>query len=1056
MAALSARAETYEDIPLPEGGGTSSSSALSSGPKAPPSPDDLFGAMDFASPSEGETVMETETPPEGTTDAAFDFSAFLDSIPEDLTEPTQPPATEEASPDLEAPSFEAPTFDLPAEEDGLPPLEAPIFSEEAAAPPTPEDAGQESVDFGIPDGLLDGFAEDVEAGREDKEQSPAADISFDDFDISAAFGAGEGAPAQPQEEEAVESGPASAESIEEVPGELPDMFADNPDSFSLFSEEAPSAEPPAQMESDTGFPPEPEVPQEATAEGQAGGAADEFAIPDFSTGMGSDEDLSFDSAPVPDDVSLGGAPTTPTGEPSFDSFDTFSLDNDFLSSGFGETPEKEAEGAQEEGFANLEDFSLEGIDDVFRGAQGKAAAPVAPSRKSGRARPSAEVEEIVLSEQDVEKLQATLASYPLNLRIACEELIAEHAVPPEDMSALVRCLVRGALARETAALASRLIGRSIPIPRGFEKRTGAELEAERATFAYAFTHNILPVLRIFAFVAVLAASIVYLGFEFIYRPLRATAYYKQGIERIGVGEYARANERFDQGFRLLRSKPWFYKYARSFADAKQYILAEEKFDQLLKLYPRDKTGALQYAEMESKELRNYEKADRILREQILDYSVEDREGLLAQGDNNLAWAELDPSRYEEARKAFARLMEKYGRRDEFLERMLLYFIRTDKLAEVLPLQDFFLSSEKRKISGSSLAELGGYLLDKKEEVPVGVSDANVQRIENLRKLLERAVRTDPAHPESYYHLARYFERYGKGDDERSALERALAAFAAANELSGRRTGYRIDAHRRYASLLTRAKEFLPAEAQLVEGIRLYEDALHRKILSPSANFGRLYADLGDLEYFKSGDLDSALSDYREAALNGWSPPEIRYRMGYIGYAQGNWEAAVESFFDASTAYPLNRRLMFALGNALFRRGDLHAAQGYYSRLLDMLEAERSRFPVLVPSARPDHAELAERLMRARNNLGVTLAELAERTGDARYRARALALYSESARAWDALSRDPATMVRSAQTNLAFLNTRGSLYPKVPYEAQIYAEIDKDVQEPSDWEKILAE
>ena len=257
-------------------------------------------------------------------------------------------------------------------------------------------------------------------------------------------------------------------------------------------------------------------------------------------------------------------------------------------------------------------------------------------------------------------------------------------------------------------------------------------------------------------------------------------------------------------------------------------------------------------------------------------------------------------------------------------------------------------------------------------------------------------------------------------------------------------------------MLTRAKEFLAAQEQLVGGIRLYEDALARRILVRAPEYGRLYADLGDLEYFKSGDLDAAMADYREAASHGWSPPEIRYRMGYVGYAKSDWAAAVEYFFDASTELPLNRRLIFALGNALYRRGDLHAAQGYYNRLLDMLEAERARFPVLVPNARPEHAELAERLMRARNNLGVTLEALADRTGDARYRSRALALYSESARAWDALTRDPSTMVRSEQANLAFLNTRGSLYPKVPYEAQIYAEIDKDVQEPSVWEKILAE
>jgi hypothetical protein len=95
-------------------------------------------------------------------------------------------------------------------------------------------------------------------------------------------------------------------------------------------------------------------------------------------------------------------------------------------------------------------------------------------------------------------------------------------------------------------------------------------------------------------------------------------------------------------------------------------------------------------------------------------------------------------------------------------------------------------------------------------------------------------------------------------------------------------------------------------------------------------------------------------------------------------------------------------------------------------------------------------------MRARNNLGVTLEDLAERTGDSRYKSRALALYSESARAWDALTREPASMVRSGSTNLAFLNTRGSLYPDRRFEPQIYAEIDKDGLEPSTWEELLSE
>ena len=920
---------------------------------------------------------------------------------------------EEAGPVQEASAgFDFADFDLDAaalgevEDDGLAPLASVDDSGIAETPEIPESPEPAAPDdaFAFPEDL--DFAESVEEA---------------------------------------EAEPATFAEPEEAPEEAPEPEAEE-EAFSLFSEDMPE-NPPAGAKKAPTKPPEEEY---------------DFSIPDFSS---PDEAAPKKGAPeegVPEEgVPEEGAPEESAPVESFgeaaeeatlDSFDTFSLDDEFMASGFGVQKEEKAE--TEDGFAHLEDFSLEGIDDVFKGAVPPAAAK-GPAPKRPVAAVSAEVEEILLSDEDLARISAALASYPLNLRIACEELIAEQAVPPDQMSALVKSLVRGSSARDMSGIAGKLLGRSIPIPRGFEKRTGEELEAERNTFAYAFVHNILPVVRVFALVATVAASLFYLGYEFGYKPIRAHDFYTQGYKRIAEGDYARANERFDQGFSLWRVKSWFYRYAEAFAGERQFLLAEEKYDQLITLYNRDKKGVLDYAGMETKLLRNYEKADRILRHELLDYRMDDEQGLLALGDNNLAWGETEPARYEEARKSYARLMGMYGRKDEYLERMMLYFIRTDNLAETLPLQEHFLTEKKPKIAGSSLAELGGYLLDKKEETPVGISDPNVSKIENLRELLYKAIRADPAHPESYYHLARYFERYGSKAEEGGAISRALSAFEAAPETSARRIRYRIDTHRRNASLLIEEKRFVTAEESLTKGIGIYEDGLQRRILSRAPDFGRLYADLGDIDYFYYGKLEDAVRNYREAERNAWSPPQLRYRIGYADYVSGDWRAAVESFFDASAELPLNRRLLFSLGNSLYLRGDVHAAQGYYTRLLDLLETEHSRFPVLVPNDRPEHAELAERLMRARNNLAVALVSLAERTGDNGYRSRALALYSESARAWDALTRDPDSMVRSGSTNLAFLNTRGILYPVRDFAPQIYAEIDKDVEEPSHWEELLA-
>jgi tetratricopeptide (TPR) repeat protein len=394
--------------------------------------------------------------------------------------------------------------------------------------------------------------------------------------------------------------------------------------------------------------------------------------------------------------------------------------------------------------------------------------------------------------------------------------------------------------------------------------------------------------------------------------------------------------------------------------------------------------------------------------------------------------------------------------------MLKYFIRTDNLGEVLPLQQYFMGSSKRKISPPTLAELGGYLLDKRLEEPRGVPDEHIGRIEGIRDILLKAVQADPSLPESHYHLARYYNRFGNTQEERQTLEAAARAFDAAPEESTRRTGYRIDAQRRYARILIGIREFFAAEEQLVKGIDIYEDAVTRRVLPRSPDFGRIYADLGDLEYFtKAGDMEQALQYYLRSERNGWAPPEVQYRMGSAYYHQRQWAPALERFVTVAAEMPLNRQALHALGNTSYMRGNYSAAQAHYNRLLDILETERARFPLLMPNDRPELLELAERMMTARNNLGVTLEALTEETGNTSYRARALGLYTESARAWDALTRNSETMLRAGAgdlstpgINLAYLNFRDTLYPEQGYEPQLYLQIDKDVLEPSAWEDLV--
>ncbi|GHU29910.1 hypothetical protein FACS1894172_02030 [Spirochaetia bacterium] len=680
---------------------------------------------------------------------------------------------------------------------------------------------------------------------------------------------------------------------------------------------------------------------------------------------------------------------------------------------------------------------------------------------------SDDVEEVELSEADLARLQNTLSRYPLNLRIACEEIIAEQLVSPESLSKLLELLKHNAPPLETAALAEKILKRSIIIPAHFEKRMGEELEAEQASFSYIFIHKFVPIIRTFLLVAIVAASVFYLSYRFIYTPLHANSLYKKGYTELENKNYEEANKRFAEAVNIHRIKKWFFKYAEGFRNDRQYALAEKKYDELLWFYPHDKQGALAYADMETNNLLKYQKADEIIRQNILNYQMYDREGLLAAGDNDLLWGDEAPEHYEDAREAYAKLLEKYKWKDPYVERMLLYLIRTDNLKEVLNLQNYFMDPEqKRKISASTLSELGGYLLDKKLEKVSGVPDEYIGNIDGLRDVLLKAVAADPKLPESYYHLARYYNYYNDPRSELQVLDRAVQMFDEVSRESKSplprpkaqldRIKAQIDTYYRYGEALIRNRNFLDAEEELKEGVKLYEDAMAKKLFDRSPEFGRLYADLGDIAYFHAGNMDEAIKRYSDSKDNGWAPPEIQYRIGSAYYNQQEWGPALEYLFAASTALPLNRRILNALGNVSYMRGNYYAAHGYYSNLLSLLNVDRTRFSQIVPQESPEQRDLAERLMYVNNNLAVTSEVLAEHTGNDAYRSNVAGLYTESDRAWDALNRNPDTMQRVRQnTNLASQNFNYTLRPTADYQPQIFTGIDKDALEPSLWEELMS-
>lgn len=663
----------------------------------------------------------------------------------------------------------------------------------------------------------------------------------------------------------------------------------------------------------------------------------------------------------------------------------------------------------------------------------------------------AEEEEFSLSDEEFEGFKKILSNFPLNLRRAIEEVIGGNKASDEDQIKLIRYILAGENLSTIASFTGKLLGRPLKVPKGYEKRTGLAYEAEKETLAYVLREKILPLIRLALASAFATAVLFYGAYLYIYRPLYARSLFRQGYALIEADRYREGNEYFDRGYRIWANKEWYFRYADLFVKKKQFTLAQAKYEELLSQYadyihPRTgiwterkkdsyfERGVLAYGDLESRVLENYEKAERILKK-LLQVDLYHWKGLLLLGENYIRWAEVDPQKYQDARKTFGTLLQRYGDKDTILFRFLELFILTDEVEEVNRLKEHFEKKEKVEIDVERYAMLGGYLIDKGKR-------------EDVQNILSRAMKANPQVAEVHYQFARLFRATGKARDERIALDRTLSLYQEKEKQEGltRKELWKlIDTYRRDGEYRLERREVLDAERSFQEGIWRYEDAVATGLLKANATLGLLYVGLGNLYYYEGQKFQEALAQYTKAEASFIQDPEVSYRKGYIQYLLGEYEKAIFEFLKTESTHPEDQNVLFALATALYQRNNYAAATGYYRYLVEKLTLDRSKIRILEPHIKPEDRALVLNLMKTYNNLGVTLKRLADRTRKPDLTSEALVYLTDAIELYENYSRDRETKVRGETKNLAYLNMRKVLNPSLPYDLQIYSSIPIDLR-----------
>ena len=1024
-----------------------------------PSLDDEFG-LDTLTASDESSAPAEESP----------APAMADDIPSLDEGPLDAPADD--IPSLDESPLDAPAEDIPSFDES--PLDAP-----AEDIPSLDDDLAGALDEALP-------AEDIPSLDESPLDAPAEDIPSLDDDLAGALDEALPADDIPSLDDSSFDAPAddtgagaeglddfSTEGMDEFSTEgMEDFSTDGLDDLGLDTLTASDESSAPAEKSDGGE--ESPAPESSDADlGDMGTPADLFNMDDIDFGS-SDASAPVDfnaEDEIPDYGDIDGLDSSSEDEGSEDfdenqpleTFDTSEMEG--MDFGIPDTDTQLNGGAGDFELGNNDDFAMEGefeipgFSDVTTAKEEKKTKINLASSKDAKGKKGKkeldepdfnEAEEAenlppnTLSDSQYKKFLKNLSEYPLNVRLAFEDLIVQDEFTDDAEFEVIEKILNKAPARQVASMLEKMLDTSIPVPRDFEHRTAEEYEAYKKSLSYQLRNKIIPGLIVGVAVLLVGWGIFNFSKNCIYKPLKANKLYKQGYALLQADEYPQSEMRFEEAVSYRISKKWFFNYARGYREHKQYQRAGAMYQRILNYFKHNKAAGLEYADMELNDLANYEKAEEIVRRQVLDYHINDADGILKLGDIFLEWGtEKDPAKLENAREQYATLIQLYKANDLYLSRMMRYFIRTDNLRNVIQMQKTFEPREK-SLCSDDWAELSGYLLDKYYG-PLAPSEEYLRyEIEGLRGLLLRAVKTGPSNPIAYYNLAKYFINSGENGSVENTLQNAIECFNTVPSMKKRDIYKYIDSYRLLGEHYIETTDYLQAQEQFAEGISLYTTERDNAGFEGTPEIGKLYEDMANIKYSVSGDYDEALQNYKYSVELGNDSPSIRYRIGYIQYKNKNYAEALGSFMKSGDGNVKERNLLLAMANTLSLRGDDYAAQGYYNQLIDNLDSEIAKRGMVFPQTSVKDYDVVNTYLSAANNYGVTLYRLAKRTGNSNLNAQAIVQFQQSLRAWDALTRNQDTLVRLPGSNLAEQNIQYITHPMPEFEPAIYTDIAKNL------------
>ena len=465
------------------------------------------------------------------------------------------------------------------------------------------------------------------------------------------------------------------------------------------------------------------------------------------------------------------------------------------------------------------------------------------------------------------------------------------------------------------------------------------------------------IIRVAAVFLILFVGIVLLSYQFVYKPIKANEYFKNGLADIYKGAYNNAEINFAQGDKLKPKQiKWFNRYGKAYIERERFDSALAKIEAALNIKPRDFDSRVlfgyYYRIKGEKQLseEDYIKGEELYND-MLSYvskknqlkTVYDERGILMiSRAKNLSQANY----YDNAYNNYIQMINLFGDNVIARKRAMLIRIYQDNYKQVKALQEHINNLKSGYIDDDVYPKLARYLLNNND-------------FYGSRTLLEKILKKYPSNLEAIIGYADYQARLKHYEKARDILvNTALPMFENNPYRRGKEFVYNM-----LGQIYYNLGEF-------GNSINNFNAALEINKTYPDANY-----NLANLYFYQDKDYEKAKEHYQLAYDN--LPPELRgdkllYNLSWIYYLNNEFDRAFEGFNALFQKNPSNSVVSYALGNSLLHLDRANLANGFYRNALNQILSRREKLGRLEMRTESDFFLLSY-LASLYNNMGVSYA-----------------------------------------------------------------------------------